>query len=113
MDELFDRHAGADDKIHDAVGAPKGSIKSKGLDSKDVVACRQRVAEALEANLNDNPGLTELVTPLFEAWGSKARDVDKPLIAWLRGGTPAGITREVETANIFPECTEAPHMDLS
>ena len=58
-----------------------------------MIGRRQQVAKRLEANLDDVPGLAELVTPLFEAWGAKARDVDKPLLAWLRGGTPAGITK--------------------
>ena len=108
IESFLDSHSFLEGRIHSAIGAVKGSVAPLGPTSAEVVACRKMVALELGADLSDDPGLTELSVPLLEAWASAAQDIDKPLMTWLREGTPAGITQEIESVGIFPPSEEPP-----
>ena len=72
------------DDIHGALGAPKES--GYGPSNQDILDCRYRLADYLEADLTKDTKRTEIITPLAEAWARAANDPDKPLIRWLSEG---------------------------
>ena len=77
-------------------------------DQSDITQCRKFVSILLHADLSNDPKLTELCTPLLEAWSGAANDPDKAVIKWLRSGAPAGIEAHPEQCGIFPVAEEPP-----
>ena len=96
--------------ILDAVGKPKGEVK--GPRSEDIVECRNRVARFLHADLDHDPGLTEVCAPLIRAWIEAANDPDTPLADWLFRGAPAGVDEHPECVGIFPLANEPPSREF-
>ena len=107
---LLDERPHIVENIYDALGAPKES--GRGPSQKDVLECRYRLSEYLEADLNKDAGRTEIIAPLAEAWAEAANDPDKPLIRWLSEGAPAGILRHPECVGVFPLAKEPPSKEF-
>ena len=110
LDTFLDEHPHVSTTILHCIGVEKS--KATPLKDYDIGVARDRMAQYLEADLSQNPGLTEVSAPLFVAWQRKAKDPDVALVRWLLEGAPAGIEKHPESLGIFPQSEAAPSKDF-
>ena len=95
----MDDHPKVQEDIHNSIGKPLEM--NLGPDFSAVQKGREQHAHYLNADLADGPKLTELCTPIFDAWPQAAHDPDRPLIDWLRTGAP-GVSENTQNTQGFP-----------
>ena len=89
-----------EETISAAIGDSKETlIRPAG---EEIAACLRYVAKVLPIDDSDVTTLTQLNHPLLSAWVHAAGDLDRHVVEWVKGGTPAGIEKHAEQCGIFP-----------
>ena len=117
LDTFLSQNPAVQDAIVSSLGAVVADLKGtqeKEHERKQAIndhaahQLRPKLASLLQADLQGDTDITEVVTPLIEAWIKAASDPDVVLGEWLRHGAPAGIERQPDSTGIFPEIKADP-----